>query len=198
MPKVVDFDAKRREIAEKAVAVLVKNGIQETNLGKIAGHCGMGRTTLYEYFANVGELINFTLEETFRRLFADIDAIRDDRTGNATDRIIRYVKYIEAFLFAEKDRMILLFDFLFHPDRETPGVTFNSQEHIRTLRLGLQAIIEEAVKAGELKPVDPASMAFTLFASIEGATIHAVLYDRTLAEKTMRDLELLIEGLRKN
>jgi AcrR family transcriptional regulator len=198
MPKIVDFDVKRREIAAQAVTVLVQNGIQETNLGKIAKHCGMGRTTLYEYFTNVGELINFTLEETFRRLFDDIDAIRDDRTGSATDRIVRYVHYIEQFLFAEKDRMILMFDFLFHPDRENPGVTFNSQAHIRTLRLGLQTIIEEAITAGELKPVDPESMAFTLFASIEGATIHAVLYDRTLAEKTMRDMELLIEGLKKD
>lgn len=196
MPKIVDFDARRREIAAKAVSVLVRDGIQETNLGKIADACGMGRTTLYEYFRNVGELVDFTLEETFSRLSADADAVRYDTSESGADRIVRLIRYIELFLFADRDRMILMFDFLFHPDRETPGVTFNIQEHIRKLRQGLGEIIAEAVNAGELKSVDPESMAFTLFAFIEGAAVHATLYDRALAEKTLRDIAVLIEGLK--
>lgn len=196
MPKIVDFDSRRREIAAKAVAVLVRDGIQETNLGKIADACGMGRTTLYEYFRNVGELVDFTLAETFSRLSSDADAVRYDKSESKAGRIVRLIRYIELFLFADRDRMILMFDFLFHPDRETPGVTFNIQEHIRKLRIGLEEIIAEAVESGELKPVDPQSMAFTLFAFIEGAAVHATLYDRALAEKTLRDIAILIEGLK--
>lgn len=196
MPKIVDFEAKRREIASKAAAILVRDGIQETNLGKVADACGMGRTTLYEYFRNVGELVNFTLAETFARIEAGSETLRQDRTESATARLARLIQYLESFAIEERDKMVLILDFLFHPARTTPGVTFNVQEHVRAIRAELKGILEEAVGAGELRAVNPSSMAFTLFAFVEAATVHAVLYGDVSLEDTSRDIEAIIEGLK--
>jgi hypothetical protein len=43
--------------------------------------------------------------------------------------------------------------------------------------------------------MDSKSMAFTLFAFIEAATVHSVFYDNISLKDTMRDIDLLIDGL---
>jgi Transcriptional regulator len=196
MPKIVDYDAKRREIASTAISVLVRDGILEANLGKIADECGMGRTTLYQYFRNIGELIDFSLADTFADLDAEADALLGDGEMDAVERLVRFMRYLERVAILDKDRMVLVLDFLLHPSRQSPGVAFDVQERTRVLRGELAKVIGRAVESGKLKPIDPGSMAFTLFAFIEAATVHGALYDNISLEDTMRDIELLIDGLR--
>jgi AcrR family transcriptional regulator len=196
MPKIVDYEAKRREIASKAISVLVRDGILEANLGKIADECGMGRTTLYQYFRNIGELIDFSLADTFADLDAEADSLLGDAGIDAVERLVRFMRYLERVAILDKERMVLVLDFLLHPRRQSPGVAFDVQERTRVLRGELARVIELAVASGKLKPIDPASMAFTLFAFIEAATVHGALYDNISLEDTMRDIELLIDGLR--
>jgi AcrR family transcriptional regulator len=196
MPKIIDYDAKRREIASKAASVLARDGILEANLGKIADRCGMGRTTLYQYFRNIGELVDFTLAETFARLDAEAEALLNDSSEKAVDRLIRLMQYLERAAVLEKDRMVLVLDFLLHPQREVPGVAFDVQKHVRVLRGGLERMLEQAIASGEIAEVDAKSMAFTLFAFIEASTVHGALYDNISLEDTMRDINILIAGLR--
>jgi AcrR family transcriptional regulator len=196
MPKIIDYDARRREIAAKSVPVLVRDGIQEANLGKIADECGMGRTTLYQYFRNIGELIEFTLAEVFEGLDAEANALLKDASLGSAERLLRFMRYLEREAIQDKDRMVLVLDFLLHPQRRTPGVAFNVQERVRRLRAELERILERAVAEGELRPLDPKSMAFTLFAFVEAATIHGALYDNISLDNTMRDIDILIAGLR--
>jgi AcrR family transcriptional regulator len=196
MPKIIDYDARRQEIAAKAASVLARDGILEANLGKVADSCGLGRTTLYQYFRNIGELVEFTLAETFGRLDQEAELLQRDRGIDAVDRLLRFLAFLEEVAIKDKDRMVLVLDFLLHPHRKQEGVSFDVQERVRTLRSELEAILTEAVASGELRAMDTKSMAFTLFAFIEAATIHGALYDNISLESTMRDIALLIEGLR--
>ncbi len=196
MPKIVDYEARRREIADKAVSVMVRDGIQEANLGKVADLCGLGRTTLYQYFRNIGEVVEFTLEEVFGRLDHDTSAMYDDPSIGAADKLLRIMEYLERAAVLDKGRMVLVLDFLLHPNRETPSVAFDVQEHVRKLRAGLERVLAAAIASGELRPIDSKSMAFTLFSFIEAATVHSALYDNISLEGTLRDIRLLIDGLR--
>jgi AcrR family transcriptional regulator len=196
MPKIIDYDAKRREIAAKAVSVLVRDGIQEANLGKVADCCGMGRTTLYQYFRNINELIDFTLAETFARLDAEAASLRGDRSVDALGRLLRFMQYLEREAIEDKDRMVLVLDFLLHPNRGRAGISFDVQEHVRILRGELELILSDAVAEGALRAMDTKSMAFTLFAFIEAATVHSALYDNISLQDTMRDINMLIDGMR--
>jgi AcrR family transcriptional regulator len=196
MPKIVDYDAKRQEIAAQAVSVLVRDGIQESNLGKVADCCGMGRTTLYQYFRNINELIEFTLAETFGKLDAEAASLREDGSMDALSRLLRFMQYLERAAIEDKGRMVLVLDFLLHPHREPSGISFDVQEHVRILRGELELILADAVAAGALRPMDTQSMAFTLFAFIEAATVHGALYDNISLDNTMRDINILIDGMR--
>ncbi len=196
MPKIVDYDARRREIADKTVAVLVRDGFRELKLGKVAALCGLGRTTIYQYFRNVGQIIDFALAEVFQRMHTEIDAVRRDEALAPAGKLLRVMDYLERVAILDKERMILVLDFLLHPKREVPGVGFNVQAEVRTLRVGLERVLEAAVEAGEIRPLDAKSMAFTLFSFIEAATVHSALYDNISLEDTIRDMRILIQGLR--
>jgi AcrR family transcriptional regulator len=197
MPKIIDYEARRREIAASAAAVIARDGILEANLGKVADSCGLGRTTLYQYFRNIGELVDYTLTETFARLHSEAAKLQDDRGASALDRLLRFMSFLDEAAIRDKDRMILVLDFLLHPRRKNVGVSFDVQEHVRILRGQLEALVAEAVSSGELRELDAKSMAFTLFAFIEAATVHGALYDNISLENTARDIKLLIEGLRR-
>jgi AcrR family transcriptional regulator len=194
MPKIVDREARRRDIATKAVAVLVRDGIQDAHLGKVADECGLGRTTLYDSFKNLGELIDYTLAETFDLLEAE--ALQDDPTLDPVEKVRRFMHLQARVAIEEKEKMVLVLDLLLHPHRQNPGRTFNAPERVRTLRAELAGLLEAAVAAGDLKPFDAKSMAFTLFSFVEAATVHAVYYDNIRLDATVRDIDLLIEGLR--
>jgi AcrR family transcriptional regulator len=196
MPKIVDYDARRREIAAAATSVLARDGIQEATLAKVADRCGMGRTTLYQYFKDIDELVELVLADTFERLGSEAAALRADRSLGPTERLIGFLRYLEREAVLDRERMILVLDFLLHPRRRLPGMAFDVPEHVRSLRAQLEAVLAEAVTAGELRPLDSKSMAFTLFAFIEAATVHGALYGNISFEDTMRDLELLVDGLR--
>lgn len=140
--------------------------------------------------------MEFTLAETFGRLDQEAELLQRDHGIDAVDRLLRFLAFLEEVAIKDKDRMVLVLDFLLHPRRKQEGVSFDVQEHVRTLRRELEAILTEAVASGELRAMDTTSMAFTLFAFIEAATIHGALYDNISLESTMRDITLLIEGLR--
>jgi AcrR family transcriptional regulator len=196
MPKIVDYEARRREIADKAVSVMVRDGIQETSLGKVADLCGLGRTTLYQYFSNIDEVVVFTLEDVFGRLDRETAAVYDDPRLGATDKLLRLMEFLERVAVLDKPKMILVLDFLLHPNRKAPQIDFDVQEHVRRLRAGLEQLLVMGIESGELKPMNPLSMAFTLFSFIEAATVHSALYDNISLESTLSDIRLLIDGLK--
>jgi AcrR family transcriptional regulator len=195
MPKIIDYEARRREIADKAVTVLRRDGIQEANLGKVADLCGLGRTALYQYFRNIDELVEFSLEEFFSSLDAKASALDSDPGLKPLDKLYRFVEHLERVAILDKDRMVLVLDFLLHPQRRTPGIDINVQERVRILRAELEGLLAQAVSAGDIIAVDTKSMAFTLFAFIEAASVHSALYDNISLEETKRDIALLISGL---
>lgn len=196
MPKIIDYDQRRREIADKAVAVLVRDGIQEANFGKVADLCGLGRTTLYQYFRNINEVVEFTLQGVFDSLDREAETVYSNPEIKPYDKLVVFMQYLERVAILDKNRMVLVLDFLLHPRREVPGIVFDVQEHVRILRSELERILSAAVESGEIRPIDTKSMAFTLFAFIEAATVHSVFYDNISLEDTMRDLNILIEGLK--
>src|SRR3546814_8314834 len=56
MPKIVDKDAKRLSLIEAAAIVFAREGFARTKMAHIAAEAGVGKGTLYEYFASKNEL----------------------------------------------------------------------------------------------------------------------------------------------
>jgi AcrR family transcriptional regulator len=68
MPRIVDRDKKRSEIAQKAIEVLAKRGFQATTIQEIANAAGLGKGTIYHYFKTKEEILLVVSEEIFHEM----------------------------------------------------------------------------------------------------------------------------------
>jgi AcrR family transcriptional regulator len=67
MPKIVDADQRRLELAAAAARVIARAGVDAASMREIAAEAGWTTGTLVHYFANKHELLDFTLRASIER-----------------------------------------------------------------------------------------------------------------------------------
>ena len=67
MPKIVDVDQRRMELAAAAARVIARAGVDGASMREIATEAGWTTGTLVHYFANKHELLDFTLRASIER-----------------------------------------------------------------------------------------------------------------------------------
>ena len=85
MPKLVDADQRRGELAEAAARVIARSGIDGASLREVAAEAGWTTGALVHYFANKRELLAFTLQASLDRRRAR----HSDRAALAPDQALR-------------------------------------------------------------------------------------------------------------
>jgi AcrR family transcriptional regulator len=82
MPRIVDHDRRREEIARLAVRVIQQEGAESATVRRIARVGGFSIGVLTHYFRDKDELVGFAFEWLARQSFADLDAaVADARPG---------------------------------------------------------------------------------------------------------------------
>ncbi len=85
MPKVVDVEARREELAAAAARVIARSGIGAASMREVAAEAGWTTGTLVHYFRNKQELLRFTLEASLERR----RALRPNREALGPDEALR-------------------------------------------------------------------------------------------------------------
>jgi AcrR family transcriptional regulator len=67
MPKIVDIDQRRTELAAAAARVIARSGVDGASMREIATEAGWTTGTLVHYFANKHELLDFTLRASIEQ-----------------------------------------------------------------------------------------------------------------------------------
>ena len=57
MPKIVDKDQRKAEIARMAMEVFARTGFEKATIQEIAEEGGIGKGTIYQYFATKEEIL---------------------------------------------------------------------------------------------------------------------------------------------
>lgn len=168
MPKQVDASAQREEIRRAARRVFAHKGIPGTGLAHVARAAGMGRSSLYHYYADKDALLHDLVAEALageRALFHACLAGPDP----VALRVQRLV-----------DGCVALFDDwaslgrLFIDLRMRDGVRFRS--FFREIRDELAGVLREGQARGEVAAdADPLLTAATLIGAIDGLLIQHFL-----------------------
>lgn len=74
MPRIVDIDQRRHELAAAAAQVIARAGVDGATMRDIAAEAGWTTGTLAHYFANKHELLDFTLRASLERRSAQRSA----------------------------------------------------------------------------------------------------------------------------
>jgi AcrR family transcriptional regulator len=193
LPKIIDYDLKRKEIIENSKIVFAKHGYHNTNLSLISKKCGMGRTTLYQYFENKDEIFYHTIESTLEEMNTDVDKIM----ANENLTFVEKIKEVVRQLTKDEDNnyvFILLLEAWLILNRSKNEFLENLRSETQELKEKIERLIIEAIEAKEIKPVDSESLASTIYTFIETFTLNRTNNTVDREAKT-ESLNLLIDGL---
>jgi AcrR family transcriptional regulator len=153
-------DSTRSVILEAARTRFVRFGPRKTTMDEVARAAGCSRTTLYSHFRNMEDLYGSLLEQDAETFIRDASAAVERAAGAGAK--IRAMVEVTRSTYARNDvlRMALTGD----AEMSLEGVAHvytNGQER-RIIEL-LRRILEDGVREGSLRDIDPERVAYLMF-----------------------------------
>lgn len=164
MPKGIPLteeeqEKRRKEIFDASVHLFLEKGFTETSMREIAEASGVGKSTLYDYYQSKDEIMV--------SYFADEISMITHRAREITQQNVKVSEKLKqimrmhmGFLIANKQVFLKL-------SLEAQRLTAESQEKIHRHRHDyqdmLRVLIEEGIRSGEFKPINPLFAARSIF-----------------------------------
>ena len=169
MPKEVDHDARRRELADAASRVIARNGLSATTLAQVAEESGWSIGSMRQNFPNKDELIASALWRVGERVD---ERIRRRTAGGMSVADLRIAAAELLPLDASRREEALVYLAFLAQAAVVPALADAAEDTARRLQEPLAARIAHAVQAGELAP--------QLDAEYEAARLRVLLSGLTL------------------
>jgi AcrR family transcriptional regulator len=181
----------RRALLDSAYELIDEAGTAEIALGEVALSAGVGRTTLYDYFADRDDLIAALVEDELPQVIGEIIESVDDSQSIRDQLGELAVKTVE---FVSTDRV---YGVILH--REVGRMSLEAQERIRQSHADLSSkmagLYARGVQEGIFDPLPPALAGRLIQDSIMSAA--RVLIDGSASQEAVTEgLErFLLQGL---
>lgn len=150
---------RRREIFEASVHLFLDKGFHETSMREIAKAVGVGKSTLYDYFKSKDEIIVSYFEDEISEITKQAQEIIAQDLGVPL-KLRNIMKMHMEILVKNKQTFLML-------SLEAQRLTSESQEQIQRNRHAYQdmmrALIEEGIRLGEFRSVNPLFAARSIF-----------------------------------
>lgn len=94
MPKIVNTDEKKREIAKVALENFLERGYQKTTIQSIALSSKMGRSTIYQYFDNKEAIFFEVVRCFFSEIEERLEDIKENRELSKEERLCELLSFV--------------------------------------------------------------------------------------------------------
>lgn len=195
MPKIVDFQKRKDYIANEAVSVFIEKGFHKTKLLDIARKCGMGRTTLYQYFRNKNDIFTYVIESEKAKVIFKFENIKKDSNISSTDKIKKIVEEIITNEFIS-DIIIIFVELWMLVKREDKEENLDLLQNAIEIRSSFIDLLTKAMEEGEIKTIDPKLMSYTIFSFLEAMTIEKYIDKDITVEQKLQSINIFIDGLK--
>lgn len=192
MPKIIDRDARRREIVQSYLALVAREGMEAATTRRLAQELGMATGGLWHYFANFDEVIAQAFALVVERTTARIQQHVGETTGLVA--LTRMLEQIHPLEKTTQDEALVVVNFWgrvtaqrHHTVREAFAERLWQEEY--------RTHLDQAVGDGELHPDTPtAALADVLLVVALGQQVtfvlHAPLAD---ADAQWRTVQTILE-----
>lgn len=133
--------AVRGATMDTTAALVAKHGLASVTMSQIAEQTGIGRATLYKYFADVDAIMMAWHERQVAAHLDHLAAVRDHAAGSASQRL---AAVLEAYALIARQ----------HPDSELAAMLHRGDHIARAeqhLRNFIAQLIAEGARAGVLR-----------------------------------------------
>lgn len=199
MPKIVDPEQKKKEIAEIAISVFAQNSLESATMQKIADAAGIAKGSIYKYFQSKEELVDFVLVPFMQ----DFESTIRNLENEAMTPIERLKLYLFIFIDAISPFEEVFLVFLDLWVRNIKGEYGNAKSKIERYFDLYRHKTTETIRQGQSQglfksTVDVEALAAYLVASLDGILIHYLYNKSTFDPRVVADtfFETVIDGLR--
>lgn len=181
MPKVVDHEARRRELAEAVWRVIVRDGVGAVSIRSVAAEAGWSSGALRHYFSTRGELLAFACERVIEEVTERESSV--GRTATARQAAVNVLLEAMPVDAARHTEASIAFAFL--------ALGLGDPELARVQRLHFSGMYDlclqllrhlEAEGALAARHVTVEDLARRLHAVVDGLTVHVLAGHLTAGE----------------
>ena len=176
-------EARARQILDCAKRVFAERGFHAANVSHICEAAGIGRGTLYQYFANKHAVLTAILRETLERVRSLMEKQAAETTYPPPERVTRdtaiavsaqQLRSVLAVVFEDSDTLRILL-------REAVGLDAQVEAILGEIDEALIGIVERdirrALAAGYLRELDARAVATMVVGGIEKLGLAALRSD---------------------
>ena len=200
MPKIVDKEQKRREIALKAMDLFAQKGFEKSSIREIAEIAGMGKGTFYDYFNDKFDLLN----EIARFVFStwnDHFAKEINKTEVPLEQIKIIIEEGTASAQTFEQFMILYIEIWRLSVGKSPYDQFHKtfQKFLKDSKAMLASIIDRGKEEGTIRgDVNSGAVATSIIAFVDGICLHYLVLKPkfNIKEAASEFLKTLFEGIK--
>jgi AcrR family transcriptional regulator len=157
-PGLQQFSARQEEVLNVVEQVFLREGIRAVRMGRLAAEASCSRSTLYELAPSKEDLLLLVLDRMMRRIVR--------RGARAIDAADDPVDRVRAMLTSGALDFAALGPGFLEAVRRHPPARMLFDRRIAEGRDALEGLIEEAIQAGEFRPVNAAVIAEAMFAVV--------------------------------
>ncbi|MCZ4534760.1 TetR family transcriptional regulator C-terminal domain-containing protein [Gordonia terrae] len=194
MPKLIDRDERRAEIAEALWRIVLREGASGVSVREVAAEANISVGSLRHVFADKEELLEFSMRLIYERV-----ALRIRRH----DRIRNPLRWAEAVLSEvlplDDDRRVemhvniaMVTESVAHPG--LAAAAREAHDGLRSLCRTVLGVLDEHELIGAGRDLD--SQAIALHALVDGLAMHLLLADTESPAHAQRVLREYLAGLR--
>lgn len=189
--EVLDF-VMREAVFQGAVAVLTQHGLRGATMDRVAAAAGMAKGSLYNYFRNKQELLEFVHQRAIAPLQQAAQEILDGQ-ASAAAKLESICRLWREHLGTHR----AVFEF-FVNDQTAKGLLHGSQETARAWGTQQVArIIAQGIQAGDFRPVDSLAAAEVFVGAAIGMVEHELAIGRLrpIDEAVAMLMDVFLHGL---
>jgi len=197
MPKIVDHDARREEIAEALWRVVRRDGIRAASVRTIAAEAGWSAGAVRYYFPDQDGLLSFAMDLVSRRVTDRVSAI--EPKGSVETIVLRYLDEVLPLDAERRAEFDVWLAFMAQARAESGAGAL--QEHLskvhNELRQLCESLLHSLADAGVLKDgLDLRREVELLHALLDGLALHAAIQpDRTTPTRLRQLMRRHLESL---
>jgi AcrR family transcriptional regulator len=188
VPKIVDHDARRAELARAVWAVVRREGIEHASVRAVAGEAGCSAGSLRHYFSTHSELLAFALKVVVDRIGSRLAALeRHPEPRRAARQVLHELLPLDDERRAENEVWL----------------AFTARALVDPSLREIHAGVDEALRrtwtdvAEALALDDPELEGERLHAVVDGLCVHAALNgDRLPADRIQAVIDHHLDSLR--
>jgi AcrR family transcriptional regulator len=160
VPKIVDHEQRRRELAEAVWRVIRRNGVDGASVRTVAQEASWSAGALRHYFRTQSELLDFAIELAAERIRRRVDALElADDPRRAVEQLLSELLPLDDERRAEAEVWVAF----------TARALIDPQLHVR------HAEIDDALRAASLRAVDMLGLPAGRERGLEAERLHALL-----------------------